>query len=156
MMKQAMTRQMIAVNKKARHDYHIEDTLEAGMMLTGTEVKSLRAGKANIRDAYAFERGGEIWLHNAYIAEYKMGNRFNHSPLRERKLLLHRHEIRKLIGALKTKGTTLVPLELYFNEKGIAKLSIGLASGKKKYEKREAIKERDWKREQGRILKEKG
>lgn len=148
------TRQPIAVNKKARHDYHIEDTLEAGIVLQGTEVKSLREGKANIRDAYAFERGGEIWLHNCYIAEYKMGNRFNHAPTRERKLLLKRREIKKLIGQLKTKGVTLIPLELYFNEKGIAKLMIGLASGKKKYEKREAIKERDWKREQARLLKQ--
>lgn len=130
--------------------------MEAGIVLTGTEVKSLRDGKANIRDAYAFERGEEIWLHNAYIAEYRRGNRFNHAPTRERKLLLRRREIRKLIGALKTKGVTLIPLELYFNEKGIAKLNLGLATGKKKYEKREAIKERYWKREQGRLLKGEG
>jgi SsrA-binding protein len=146
----------VALNKKARFDYSIDDVYEAGLVLTGTEVKSLRAGKANIKDAYAFERGGEIWLHNCHISEYKQGNRFNHAPLRERKLLLHRKEIKKLIGALKTKGVTLVPLELFFNERGIAKMSIGLASGKKKYEKRQAIKERDWKREQGRLMKDGG
>ena len=151
-----VARATIAVNKKARHDYQIEETLEAGLVLTGTEVKSLREGKANIRDAYAFERGGEIWLHNAYIAEDKQGNRFNHAPLRERKLLLRKSEIRKLVGSLKTKGVTLVPLELFFNEKGIAKLSVGLASGKRQYEKREAIKERDWKREQARLMRDKG
>jgi SsrA-binding protein len=144
----------VASNRKARHEYFIDDVYEAGLMLQGTEVKSLRQGNANIRDAYAYARGGEIWLNNSYIAEFTHGNRFNHAPLRERKLLLKAKEIRKLIGALKTKGTTLIPLELYFNEKGIAKLSVGLASGKKKYEKREAIKERDWKREQSRILKE--
>lgn len=144
----------ISVNKKARFEYFIEEEFEAGMVLTGTEVKSLRDGKANIKDAYAFERGGEIWLHNCHISEYKRGNRFNHAPLRERKLLLHRKEIKKLIGALKSKGTTLAPLELFFNERGYAKIKLGLASGKKKHEKREAIKERDWKREQGRILKD--
>lgn len=150
------TKQTVALNKKARHEYHIDDTLEAGIVLKGTEVKALRDGKGNIRDAYAFARGGEIWLHNCHISEYKMGNRFNHAPLRERKLLLKRREIKKLIGSLKTKGVTLIPLELYFNERGIAKLSLGLASGKKKYEKREAIKERDWKREQGRLMRDKG
>ena len=152
----AKERISVAVNRKARHEYSIEDVFEAGLVLQGTEVKSLRNGNANIRDAYAYERGEEIWLNNSYIAEYKQGNRFNHAPTRERKLLLKSKEIRKLIGALKTKGTTLIPLELFFNERGIAKLSIGLATGKKKHEKREAIKERDWKREQSRILKEGG
>ncbi|MAR56231.1 MAG: SsrA-binding protein [Rickettsiales bacterium] len=150
------TRISVAVNRKARHEYFIEDTYEAGLVLQGTEVKSLRQGNANIRDAYAYEKDSEIWLNNCYIAEFTHGNRFNHAPLRDRKLLLKGKEIRKLIGALKTKGTTLIPLELYFNERGIAKISVGLATGKKKYEKREAIKERDWKREQSRILKEHG
>lgn len=126
------------------------------MILTGTEVKSLRAGKANIRDAYAMSDGDDIWLINSYIAEYSQGNRFNHAPLRNRKLLLHKKQIKKLIGALKNKGVTLIPLDLYFNERGIAKISIGLATGKKKYEKREAIKDRDWKREQSRIMKDQG
>lgn len=146
-------RQTIAVNKAARFEYFIEAEYEAGLMLKGTEVKALREGKANIKDAYAFARDGEMWLHNCHISEYKLGNRFNHAPLRERKLLLHRSEIKKLIGALKTQGTTFVPLELFFNERGIAKMRFGLASGKKKHEKREAIKERDWKRDQARAMK---
>ena len=147
-------RQIVANNKKARFDYHIDDTFEAGIVLTGTEVKSLRKGKGNIKESYATQENGEIWLVNAYIPEYTQGNRFNHSPTRPRKLLLHRREIKKLIGQLKTKGVTLVPINLYFNEKGYAKLELGVATGKKKYEKREAIKERDWKREQGRLMKE--
>lgn len=122
-------------------------------MLTGTEVKSLRNGKGNIKEAYAAAENNEIWLINAHIDEYKQGNRFNHNPRRTRKLLLHRGEIKKLIGRIKTKGVTLVPLNLYFNEKGMVKLEIGVATGKKKYEKREAIKERDWKRDQARALK---
>lgn len=122
-------------------------------MLQGTEVKALRAGKANIRDAYASHEGNEMWLINANIEEYTQGNRFNHQPRRPRKLLLKRREIKKLIGQLNTKGVTLVPLELFFNERGFAKCLLGVATGKKKYEKREAIKERDWKREQSRALK---
>lgn len=146
-------RQVVASNRKARHDYHIDDSFEAGLILTGTEVKSLRNGKGNIRDAYATVDNDEVWLINSYIEEYKQGNRYNHSPTRHRKLLLNKREIKKLIGALKTKGVTLIPLSLYFNERGIAKLEMGVATGKKKYEKREAIKERDWKREQARVLK---
>ncbi|MCI5049124.1 MAG: SsrA-binding protein SmpB [Rickettsiales bacterium] len=146
---------VIATNRKARHDYHIEDSFEAGIVLQGTEVKALRNGKANIKDSYAsVDKAEEVWLINAHIEEYKQGNRFNHEPRRPRKLLLKRKEIKKLIGATQTKGVTLIPLKLYFNHKGIAKVEIGLASGKKKYEKREAIKERDWKRDQARILKE--
>ena len=147
------TRISIALNRKARFDYHITDTMEAGIVLTGTEVKSLRAGKANIQDAYAAEYKEELWLINSHIDEYTQGNRFNHQPLRHRKLLLKKREVSKLIGQLRTKGVTLIPLELYFNEKGIAKLALGLATGKKQHDKREAIKERDWKRDQARALK---
>lgn len=146
-------REVVASNRKAHFDYHIEDVWEAGLVLTGTEVKSLRAGKAQIRDAYGTAHGNEIWLINSYIEEYKQGNRFNHHPTRHRKLLLKAREVKKIIGSLKVKGVTLIPLNLYFNARGIAKIEIGLATGKKKYEKRDAIKERDWKREQSRIMK---
>lgn len=147
-------RQSVAQNRKARFNYTISDTLEAGIVLQGTEVKSLREGKANIRDAYATNEGNEIWLLNARIDEYTQGNRNNHKPTRPRKLLLKQREIKKLIGQLQTKGATLVPLELYFNERGYAKLELGVATGKKQHEKREAIKERDWKREQARAMKQ--
>jgi SsrA-binding protein len=129
----------VALNRKARFEYTIGDVTEAGIVLTGTEVKSLRAGKASIQDAH--------------IEEYLQGNRNNHNPLRHRKLLMKKREINKFIGQLKTKGVTLIPLELYFNERGVAKLALGVATGKKQHEKREAIKERDWKREQGRLMK---
>lgn len=141
------------LNRKARFEYKIDDLYEAGIMLTGTEVKSLRAGKASIQDAYAAVHDEELWLINATIESYKQGNRFNHEPKRKRKLLLKRKEIKKLIGALKTKGVTLIPLKLYFNSRGFAKLELGLATGKKQHEKRDTIKERDWKREQGRLMK---
>ncbi len=146
-------RQVVALNRKARFEYSIEDTFEAGIVLQGTEVKSLRSGKANIQDSYAGAYQGEIWLYNAHIAEYAQGNRHNHKPTRPRKLLLHRREVKKLIGLLKVKGTTLVPLQLYFNASGYAKLELAVVRGKKQYEKREAIKERDWKKEQARLLK---
>lgn len=145
----------VAVNRKARFEYAIEEEMEAGLVLTGTEVKPVRAGKVNINDAYAGEKGGEIWLFNAIINEYERGNRFNHEPRRPRKLLLQKKQVKKLIGRLKVKGTTLIPLSLYFNNRGFAKLKIGLATGKKQYEKREAIRDRDWKREQARIMKNK-
>ena len=143
------------LNRKARHEYFIEDELEAGIVLTGTEVKSLRLGKAQMNDAHAGAKAGEIWLFNFYIAEYFGGNRFNHETHRPRKLLLHKRQINKLLGMLKTKGITLVPLSLYFNEKGMAKLKIGVAKGKKQYEKRQVEKDRDWQREKGRIMREK-
>lgn len=143
----------VALNRKARFEYTIGDVTEAGIVLTGTEVKSLRAGKASIQDAYASEHGEELWLINAHIDEYSQGNRNNHNPLRHRKLLMKKREINKFIGQLKTKGVTLIPLELYFNERGVAKLALGVATGKKQHEKREAIKDREWKREQGRLLK---
>lgn len=143
----------VAVNRKARFEYFIEEELEAGLVLTGTEVKSLRDGRANINDAYAGEKAGELWLINATINEYAGGNRFNHEPRRHRKLLLHKKQLKKLLGRLKVKGVTLVPLSLYFSSRGIAKLKLGLASGKKQHEKRDTIKEREWKREQSRLMK---
>ncbi|MGI5838111.1 MAG: SsrA-binding protein SmpB [bacterium] len=140
-------------NRKARHDYFIEETYEAGIALTGTEVKSLRAGKANLRDSYARIENGEIYLFNAHISPYDQGNRFNHDPLRVRKLLLHRMEINRLLGKVKEKGLTLIPLRIYFNERGLAKVEIGLARGKKLYDKRDDIAERDAKREMARAFK---
>ena len=144
---------MIAENRKARHNFFIDDTIEAGLVLTGTEVKSLRAGKANIAEAYAAPEGGALWLVNAHIAEYGAGNRFNHEPRRKRKLLLHKREVVRLSGARDRQGMTLVPLKLYFNERGRAKLLLGLARGKKRYDKRQSEKDRDWKRQKERLLK---
>ena len=145
-----------AENRKARHNYFIDDTLEAGVMLVGTEVKSLREGRSDISESYASERGGELWLVNAYIPEYSGGNRFNHETRRPRKLLLHKREIDKLSGATKREGVTVVALKIYFNERGRAKVLLGLARGKKQHDKRASIKERDWKREQGRLLRDRG
>ncbi len=144
----------IAVNRKARYNYFIEEDFEAGIILTGTEVKSLRAGEANITDAYAEAKMGEISLINAYIKEYAMGNRFNHEARRPRKLLMKRREIGKIAAAIQRKGKTLVPLSLYFNEKNKVKVKIGLASGKKVHDKRATEKERDWNREKGRLMKD--
>ena len=145
-----------AENRKARHNYFIDDTLEAGVMLVGTEVKSLREGRSDISESYASERGGELWLVNAYIPEYSGGNQFNHEPRRARKLLLHRREIDKFAAATKREGATVVALKVYFNERGRAKVLLGLARGKKQHDKRASIKERDWKREQGRLLRDRG
>jgi SsrA-binding protein len=147
---------VIAHNRKARFNYQIGETFEAGLALTGTEVKSLRGGKATIAEAYADSRGGEIWLVNANIPEYLQGGRFNHAPKRVRKLLLHRRQINKLMGAVEREGMTLVPLKLYFNEKGRAKLELALARGKKLHDKRETEKRRSWERERGRLLRAKG
>ena len=147
---------VVADNRKARFNYFIDETLEAGVALTGTEVKSLRQGKATIGESYADSRGGEIWLINANIPEYLQANRFNHAPKRPRKLLLHRRQIAKLIGAVEREGMTLVPLKLYFNEKGRAKIELALARGKKLYDKRETDKKRSWERERGRLLRQKG
>ena len=141
-------------NRKARHDYHIHETYEAGIKLTGTEVKSLREGKANLKDSYARIENGEILLHNMHISPYEQGNRFNHEPLRTRKLLMHKSEINKLLGQTREKGYTLVPLKVYFN-RGLAKLQLALASGKKNYDKRQDIAERDAKREMDRAFREK-
>ena len=147
---------LIADNRKARHNYEFVETLEAGLVLTGTEVKSLRNGKANIAESYATEEGGEIWLINSYIPEYLEGNRNNHEPRRKRKLLLNKREMARLSQAVARDGMTIVPNRLYFNERGRAKLQIALAKGRKAHDKRQVSKERDWKREQGRLLREKG
>ena len=147
---------IIADNRKARFNYEIGETYEAGIALTGSEVKSLRAGKATIGESYADSRGGEIWLINANIPEYLHANRFNHAPKRPRKLLLHARQINKLAGAVEREGMTIVPLKLYFNEKGRAKLEIALARGKKLHDKRETLKKRSWERERGRLMRQKG
>lgn len=137
---------VVAKNKKATHDYFIEETYEAGIVLTGTEIKSIRAGKANIKDAYARIKNGEIYLWNAHISPYEQGNRYNHDPLRTRKLLLQKKQIAKLIGTTKEQGYTLVPLKIYLKN-GFAKLLIGVGKGKKNYDKRHALKEKDAKRQ---------
>ena len=147
---------VVAQNRKARFNYQIGETFEAGIALTGTEVKSLRQGKAAIAESYADSRGGEIWLVNSNIPEYLQGGRFNHPPKRVRKLLLHRRQIHKLMGAVEREGMTLVPLKLYFNEKGRAKIELALARGKKLHDKRETEKKRSWERERGRLLRAKG
>lgn len=143
----------VALNRRARHDYVIEDTIEAGLRLVGTEVKVLRRGLASINEAYATERGGEIFLVNAYFPVYPSA-RVNHEPRRPRKLLLHRREINRLLGAIKREGVTLVPLSIYFNERGQAKLQLGLAKGRRKADKREVEKTRDWQRDRARIMRE--
>lgn len=145
---------IIAENRKARHDYTIHDTFETGIALVGTEVKSLRAGKANLKDAYAaITKSGEIFLYNMHISPYEQGNQFNHEPLRDRRLLMHRNEINKLIGKTKEKGFTLVPLKLYFVH-GLVKVELALAVGKKLYDKRQSIAERSAKRDMDRAMKE--
>lgn len=146
----------VAENRRARFDYYIEDTFEAGIMLTGTEVKSLRFGEGSIAESYAEVRGNEAWLVNSNIPEFSHGNRFNHEPKRPRKLLLHEREISRLHGAVERKGMTLVPLSVYFNSRGRAKVELALARGKNAADKRQTIKERDWKREQSRIMRDRG
>ena len=147
-------RKMIANNKKARHDYFIEETYEAGIVLTGTEIKSARLGKVSIKERYARIEKEEMMIYGMTISPYEQGNRFNVDPLRPRKLLLHKREIRKLIGATKLKGLTLVPLTMYINEAGLAKLEIALARGKKNYDKRDAIAKRDASRNMERAMKQ--
>jgi len=145
-----------AENRKARFSYEVIDTIEAGLVLTGTEVKSLRQGQANIQESYASAEDGEIWLINSYVPEYLQGNRFNHEPRRRRKLLLNKREMAKLTQAVEREGMTMVPLKIYFNDKGRAKLLLAIARGKKLHDKRESEKQRDWNREKGRLLKERG
>ena len=147
---------LVAENRRARFDYFLEQTFEAGLSLTGTEVKALRDGRANIAESYAAVQGREIVLVNAYIPEYGPANRFNHEPRRPRKLLLHRREIDKMLGAVQREGRTLAPTKLYFNDKGRVKLELAVAKGKKAHDKREGVAERDWKREQGRLLRDRG
>lgn len=142
-----------AQNRRARHEYLIEDTLEAGLVLHGTEVKVLRQGQASIAEAYADEQGGELFLVNANIPEYAAAKHFGHEPRRPRKLLLHRKEVNRLLGAIKREGVTLVPLSIYFNERGRAKVEIGLARGKRKADKRQAEKDRDWQRSRARLMR---
>ena len=151
-----MASNLIAENRRARFDYFLEDAVEAGIALTGTEVKSLRNGRANIAESYASVENGEIVLINADIPPYAGGNRFNHEPRRPRKLLLHRKQIGKLIVAVQREGRTLIPTRLYWNDKGIAKLEIMLAKGKKAHDKREATAERDWQRDKARLMRDKG
>jgi SsrA-binding protein len=134
----------------------VMDTYEAGLALTGTEVKSLREGHANIQESYASNEGGEIWLINSYLPEYLQGNRFNHEPRRRRKLLLNKKEMARMAQAVEREGMTMVPLKIYFNERGRAKLLLAVARGKKLHDKRETEKQRDWNREKGRLLKERG
>lgn len=147
---------VVADNRKARFNYEIGETFEAGVALTGSEVKSLRAGRANIAESYADARNGEIWLINSNISEYKQAGRDNHAPKRPRKLLLHKRQIGKLIGAVERQGYTVVPLKMYFNAKGRAKVEIALARGKKLHDKRDTLKKRSWDRERGRLLRAKG
>jgi SsrA-binding protein len=147
---------IVADNRKARYNYAIIETFEAGIALTGTEVKSLRGGKSTIGESYAGPMNDEIYLFNANIPEYLEANRFNHSPRRPRKLLLHRRQVNKLLGATQREGLTIVPLKVYFNEKGRAKVEIALARGKKLHDKRETERERSWNRDRARLMREKG
>ncbi|QUS40332.1 SsrA-binding protein SmpB [Tardiphaga alba] len=147
---------VVAENRKARFNYAVEDTVEAGIALTGTEVKSIRNGKSTIAESYADPKDGEIWLINSNIPEYLQANRFNHEPKRPRKLLLHRKQINKLMGAVERQGMTLVPLKMYFNERGRVKLQLALAKGKQLHDKRASEKDRDWSREKGRLLRARG
>lgn len=145
-----------AQNRKARHDYTIEDSLETGIILTGSEVKSLREGRASLTESYAKAEGDEIFLLNAHIPEYKQAGPFNHEPARPRKLLLHRRQIDRLLASVQRKGVTLVPLKIYFNDRGMAKLELGIAVGKRAYDKRQTEKSRDWDRQKARLMREKG
>ncbi len=154
--KEDRSKKIIAENRKARHDYYIIETVEAGIILTGTEVKSLREGKVNIAESYASPETDGIWLVNANIPEYSRGNRENHPPKRTRKLLLHKREIARLVQAVERKGYTLVPLRLFFNDRGMAKIDIGIGQGKKNHDKRDTEKSRDWGRQKQRLLRDRG
>lgn len=154
--KKSPPQRSIAENRRARFDYEIVETFEAGIMLKGSEVKSLRTGKASIADSYASNEGGGLYLINCYIPEYTQAGRQNHETRRPRKLLMHAREIKRLIGSIQRDGLTLVPLKLYFNERGIAKLQLALARGKKLHDKRQTQKDRDWSRQKSRLLRERG
>ena len=149
-------RKIVVDNRRARFDYEILDTFEAGLMLLGSEVKSLRQGRASLSDSYASVEGGELWLVNSHIPEFKQANRLNHEPRRPRKLLLNKREINRLTGGIQREGLTIVPLKVYFNDRGRAKAEIALARGKKLHDKRETEKQRSWDRERSRLLREKG
>ena len=146
----------VAENRRARFEYFIEEVFEAGIALSGTEVKSLRGGEGSIAESYAYVNDGEAWLVNANIPEFSHGNRFNHVPKRPRKLLLHEREIEKMIGAVERKGMTLIPLSVYFNSRGRAKVELALAKGKQTHDKRQTIKDRDWQRDKARLLRDRG
>ena len=146
----------VAENRRARFEYFIEDVFEAGIALSGTEVKSLRFGEGSIAESYAYVNDGEAWLVNANIPEFSHGNRFNHEPKRARKLLLHAREIEKMIGAVERKGMTLIPLSVYFNGRGRAKVELALAKGKQTHDKRQTIKDRDWQRDKARLMRDRG
>jgi SsrA-binding protein len=156
MAKKETATKVVAENRKARWNYSIVDTFEAGIQLQGTEVKSLRGGKSSIAESYAEVKGGEMFLVNAYIPEYLEANRFNHETKRPRRLLMHKKQINRLAGAIEREGMTVVPLRVYFNEKGRAKVEIALAKGKKLHDKRESEREKDWNREKGRLMKQGG
>lgn len=146
-----------AQNRRARRDYSIVETMEVGLMLTGTEVKSLRAGRASLNESFAGEKHGELYLFNTHIPVYEGASSvFNHEPIRDRKLLLHRRQMAHLLGSQKQKGMALVPLKIYFNDRGLAKLELALGEGKRSFDKRETVKERDWDRQKGRLLRDKG
>ena len=147
---------LIAENRRARYDYFLEETFEAGLILTGTEVKSLRTGRANIAESYASVEGKDIVLINADIPPYGFANRFNHEPRRHRKLLLHKKQIQKLIGSVQREGRTIIPTKLYWNDKGLAKLELALAKGKQNHDKRQATADRDWARDKARLLRDRG
>ncbi|KUO74133.1 MAG: SsrA-binding protein [Desulfosporosinus sp. BRH_c37] len=144
---------IVSENRKAFHDYYIEDRVEAGIVLTGTEIKSIRNGKANLKDSYARVNNGEVWVHQMHISPYEQGNRFNHDPLRPRKLLLHRSEINKLVGKVQLQGLTLIPIKIYL-KKGMAKVELAVGQGKKNYDKRQSLAEREGKRDIERALRE--
>lgn len=146
---------VVATNRKARHDFDLQERYEAGLVLTGTEVKSLRAGRVNLRDSFARVEGGEVFLYNMHVSPYSHGNRWNHEPTRTRKLLLNKGEIRRLIGKVQQQGLTLVPLRVYFNKRGYAKVELAVAKGKKKWDKRRDIAKREAEREAAKAVKEK-
>ena len=154
--KVADNNKLIAENRKARFSYAIDETLECGIMLVGSEVKSLRGGKSTISESYAQAKEGELFLVNAYIPEYTQASRFNHEPKRSRKLLVHKREANRLAAAIQREGMTLIPLKLYFNARGTAKIEIGVAKGKKLHDKRETEKQRDWQRDKARLMRQKG
>jgi SsrA-binding protein len=155
-MSETSSRKLIAENRRARYDYFLDDAVEAGLVLTGTEVKSLRQGRANIAESYAAVEGREIMLINADIPPYGQANRFNHEPRRPRKLLLSRRQIDRMIASVQREGRTIIPVKLYFNDKGLAKLEVALAKGKKVHDKRETEAARDWQRDKARLMREKG
>jgi len=156
MAKDGDNRKVVADNRRARFNYELLEHFEAGIALVGTEVKSLRQSRGNIQESYASPEGGELYLINSYIPQYKHGTRFNHEPRRKRKLLMHKREIERLSGAVAREGLTIVPLKLYFNNRGVAKLELALARGKKLHDKRETEKKRDWERAKARLMRERG